>query len=127
MTRLLLTFILCLQMTNFVGAQKNLTDSTIQLDSAYISKVVLLINDFKACAEYSKELENRLVTAKEIIDRTTIERDEYKYILDNLNEALKESNERKEKLQRKLKRTRKIGVIGTITGLIVGVLAVLII
>jgi len=88
---------------------------------------VLLINDFKACAEYSKELENRLVTAKEIIDRTTIERDEYKYILDNLNEALKESNERKEKLQRKLKRTRKIGVIGTITGFIVGVLAVLII
>ena len=88
---------------------------------------MLLINDFKACNEYSKELENRLITAREIIDRTTIERDEYKYILDNLNEALKESNERKEKLQRKLTRTRKIGVIGTIGGLILGVLAVLII
>ena len=97
------------------------------MDSVYISRVVRLINDFKACTEYSDELESRLTTARDLIDRTQTERDEYKSIAEDLDKALIESNRRKEDVERKLKRTRKIGIIGTISGFILGVLGILLI
>ena len=85
-----------------------------------------LINDYKACEEYSQDIELRLVEAKEIINRVVIERDEYKRLFDEVDSALKEMTSRKEKLEKKLKRTRQIGVIGSIVGFIGGILFVLI-
>jgi hypothetical protein len=67
-----------------------------------------------------------LITARELLSRTVDERNEYSRLYDEVNEALKEMTVRNEKLERKLKRTRRIGVIGTVSGLIVGVLVVLI-
>jgi len=84
-----------------------------------------LINDYKSCTEYSEELETRLIDARNLIDRTMYERDEYKDLYSQLDEALKTMTSRKMKLERKLKRTRAIGIVGTVGGLIVGVLLVL--
>ena len=84
-----------------------------------------MINDYKSCQEYSEELETRLIDARDLIGRTVKERNEYKDLYSQLDEALKTMTSRKMKLERKLKRTRAIGVIGTIGGLIVGVLLVL--
>jgi hypothetical protein len=84
-----------------------------------------LINDYKSCEEYSEELETRLIDARNLIDRTAYERDEYEYLYSQLDDALKTMTSRKLNLERKLKRTRAIGIIGTIGGLIVGFLAVL--
>jgi flagellar capping protein FliD len=84
-----------------------------------------LINDYKSCEEYSSELETRLIDARDLIGRTVKERNEYKELYSQLDEALKTMTSRKMKLERKLKRTRTIGIVGTIGGLIVGVLLVL--
>ena len=94
------------------------------IDSTQISKVVRLINDYKACQEYSQDLELRLIEAKEIINRVVHERDEYKRLFNEVDSALKDMTSRKERLEKKLKRTRKIGVICSIVGFIGGVLLV---
>ena len=99
-------------------------NSYSQLDSTYISKIVRLVNDYKACDEYSQDLEVRLVEAKEIIDRVVIERNEYERLFDEVDNALKEMTSRKERLERKLKRTRKIGIIGSIVGFVGGVILI---
>ena len=107
-------------MSNWSISQKNYIDYTT------ISKIVRLINDYKACEEYSQDLELRLVEAKEIINRVVEERNEYELLFDEVDKALKEMTSRKERLEKKLKRTRKIGVIGSIVGFIGGILFVLI-
>ena len=84
-----------------------------------------MINDYKSCTEYSEELENRLIDARDLIGRTVKERNEYKELYSQLDEALKTMTSRKMNLERKLKRTRAIGIVGTIGGVIVGVLMVL--
>ena len=84
-----------------------------------------MINDYKSCTEYSEELENRLIDARDLIGRTVKERNEYKGLYSQLDDALKIMNSRKMKLERKLKRTRAIGIFGTIGGFIFGVLVVL--
>ena len=84
-----------------------------------------MINDYKSCEEYSSELETRLIDARDLIGRTVKERNEYKDLYSQLDDALKTMTSRKLNLERKLKRTRTIGVVGTIGGLIVGVLLVL--
>ena len=84
-----------------------------------------MINDYKSCQEYSEELETRLIDARYLIGRTVKERNEYKELYSQLDEALKTITSRKMKLERKLKRTRAIGIVGTIGGFIVGVLVVL--
>ena len=94
------------------------------IDSTQISKIVRLINDYKACNEYSHDLELRLVEAKEIINRVVHERDEYKRLFNDVDTSLKDMTSRKERLEKKLKRTRKIGVIGSIVGFIGGVVLV---
>ena len=81
-----------------------------------------MINDYKSCQEYSSELETRLIDARDLIGRTVKERNEYKGLYSQLDDALKIMNSRKMKLERKLKRTRTIGIVGTIGGLIVGIL-----
>ena len=97
------------------------------IDSTTISKIVRLINDYKACEEYNQDLELRLVEAKEIIKRVVIERDEYKRLFDEVDKALKEMTSRKERLEKKLKRTRRIGVVGSIVGFIGGVVLVIVV
>ena len=97
------------------------------LDSTQISKIVRLINDYKACEEYSQDLELRLIDAKEIINRVVQERDEYKRLFNEVDSALKKMTLRKERLEKKLKRTRKIGVVGSIVGFIGGVVLVVLI
>ena len=84
-----------------------------------------MINDYKSCQEYSEELETRLIDARDLIGRTVKERNEYKDLYSQLDDALKTMTSRKMKLERKLKRTRAIGIVGTIGGVIVGVLMVL--
>jgi len=84
-----------------------------------------LINDYKSCQEYSQELETRLIDARDLIGRTVKERNEYKDLYSQLDDALKTMTSRKMKFERKLKRTRAIGIVGTVGGLIVGVLVVL--
>ena len=84
-----------------------------------------MINDYKSCQAYNEELETRLIDARDLIGRTVKERNEYKDLYSQLDEALKTMTSRKMKLERKLKRTRAIGIVGTIGGLIVGFLAVL--
>ena len=97
------------------------------LDSIQITKIVRLINDYKACEEYSQDLELRLVEAKEIINRVVIERNEYKRLFNEVDSALKEMTTRKERLEKKLKRTRRIGVVGSIVGFIGGVVLVVVV
>ena len=84
-----------------------------------------MINDYKSCQEYSEELETRLIDARDLIGRTVKERNEYKDLYSQLADALNTMTSRKMKLEKKLKRTRTIGIVGTIGGLIVGFLAVL--
>ena len=95
------------------------------IDSTQISKIVRLINDYKACQDYSEDLEVRLIEAKEIISRVVIERDEYERLFGEVDNALKKMTERKEQLERKLKRTREIGVIGSIVGFVGGMVLVI--
>lgn len=97
------------------------------MDSVYISRVVRLINDYKACEEYSQEIEERLISARELIGRLVVERNELVSITDELDNSLKTMTIRKEKLERKLKRTRIFGVVGTVGGFVVGVLLVVLI
>ena len=108
-------------MSNWSISQQNLIDSTT------ISKIVRLINDYKACEEYSQDLELRLLEAKEIINRVVIERNEYKRLFYEVDSALKEMTSRKERLKKKLKRTRRIGVVGSIVGFIGGVVLVVVV
>ena len=84
-----------------------------------------MINDYKALDEYSSELETRLIDARDLIGRTVKERNEYKELYSQLDEALKTMTSRKMKLERKLKRTRTIGIVGVIAGFIAGILVVL--
>ena len=100
-------------------SQENLIDST------QITKIVRLINDYKACQDYSEALEVRLIEAKEIIIRVVNERDEYERLFVEVDNALKDMTERKDQLEKKLKRTRKIGVIGSIVGFVGGVVLVI--
>ena len=97
------------------------------LDSTQISKIIRLINDYKACEEYNQDLELRLVEAKEIINRVVIERNEYKRLFNDVDTALKKMTSRKERLEKKLKRTRRIGVVGSIVGFIGGVVLVVVV
>lgn len=97
------------------------------IDSTLISKVVRLLNDYKACDEYSEEITQRLIKAREMLSRTVDERNEYADIATKLDSALKDMTTRKELLEKKLKRTRKIGIGISITSFIVGVLTILII
>lgn len=97
------------------------------MDSVYISRVVRLINDYKACEEYSQEIEERLISARELIGRLVIERNELSAINEQLDNSLKTMTIRKEKLERKLKRTRVFGVVGTVVGTVGGVLLVVLI
>ena len=108
-------------MSSWIISQESLIDSTT------ISKIVRLVNDYKACDEYSQDLEVRLVEAKEIINRVVIERNEYERLFDEVDSALKDMTSRKEKLERKLKRTRKIGIIGSIVGFFGGVVLVVVV
>ena len=119
MKLLLIAFSFCLTASNYATSQQN------SIDSTQIDNIIRLINDYKSCQEYSEELENRLIDARDLIGRTVKERNEYKDLYSQLDEALKTMTSRKMKLERKLKRTRAIGIIGTIGGLIVGFLAVL--
>ena len=98
---------------------------TSLIDSTQITKIVRLINDYKACEEYSQDLELRLVEAKQIISRVVNERDEYERLFVEVDSALQEMTARKYQLERKLKRTRKIGVIGSIVGFVGGVVLVI--
>ena len=97
------------------------------IDSTLISKVVRLLNDYKACEEYSEEITQRLIKAREMLSRVVDERNEYKDIAIELDSALKDMTSRKELLETKLKRTRKIGIGLGILSFIAGVLIVLII
>ena len=126
MLKLSIVFTCCLLLSSAVTAQENSTNYT-QIDSVYVSKVVRLLNDYKACNELTDSLKARINECDMLVDRMRYERDEYAYIVDQYDSMLKEINERNTTLERKLTRTRKIGVIGTIGGLILGVLAVLII
>ena len=108
-------------MSNWSISQQNSIDSTT------ISKIVRLINDYKACEEYSQDLELRLLEAKEIINRVVIERNEYKRLFNDVDSALKDMTSRKERLEKKLKRTRRIGVVGSIVGFIGGVVLVVVV
>ena len=119
MKLLLIAFLFFLTVSNYSTSQEN------SIDSTQIDNIIRLINDYKSCTEYSEELETRLIDARNLIDRTMYERDEYKYLYSQLDEALKTMTSRKMKLERKLKRTRAIGIVGTVGGLIVGVLLVL--
>ncbi|MEX0940080.1 MAG: hypothetical protein WDZ41_01870 [Candidatus Babeliales bacterium] len=121
MRKLLILFICCLQMSSWSISQGSLIDSTT------ISNAIRLLADFKACEEYSSEIETRLISARELIGRLVVERNELVSITDELDNALKQMTIRKEKLERKLKRTRIIGVVGVVGGLIVGVLLVFLI
>ena len=119
MKPLLIAFLFCLTVSNYAISQQN------SIDSTQIDKIVRLINDYKSCQEYSEELETRLIDARDLIGRTVKERNEYKDLYSQLDDALKTMTSRKMKLERKLKRTRAIGIVGTIGGVIVGVLMVL--
>ncbi len=61
-----------------------------------------------------------------IVDRLRLERDNYNQIVTEYDSMVKEINARNDTLERKLKRTRKIGIFGTIGGFIIGIVAVLI-
>ena len=119
MKPLLIAFLFCLILPKFSISQQN------SIDSTQIDNIIRLINDFKACEEYSQELETRLIDARDLIGRTVKERNEYKDFYSQLDEALKTMTSRKLNLERKLKRTRAIGIVGTIGGFIFGVLVVL--
>ena len=97
------------------------------IDSIQITKIVRLINDYKACVEYSEEIEERLTIAKEVLSRTVKERNEYLRLFDEVDNALNEMTARKNMLEMKLKRTRRIGVIGSIGGFFVGVFIIILI
>ena len=116
MKLLLIAFLFCLTASNYAISQQN------SIDSTQIDNIIRLINDYKALDEYSSELENRLIDARDLIDRTMYERDEYEYLYSQLDDALKTMTSRKLNLENKLKRTRTIGIVGTIGGLIVGIL-----
>ena len=120
MKLLLIAFSFCLTASNYATSQQN------SIDSTQIDNIIRLINDYKSCTEYSEELENRLIDARDLIGRTVKERNEYKGLYSQLDEALKTMTSRKMNLERKLKRTRAIGIVGTIGGFIVGVLVVFI-
>lgn len=121
MKKSLILFSLCLILSNSIISQTN------SIDSIQTTKIVRLINDFRACKEYSSELESRLKTARKLLSRASEERDEYARLYDEVDSALKEMTARNENLKGKLTRTRKIGIIGTIGGIVVGFLVVLII
>lgn len=116
MLKKLILFSFILLLSNWSISQTNSIDSTT------VTKIVRLINDYKACVEYSEEIEERLITAREILSRTVSERNEYKRLYNDVDNALKEMTERKERLERKLKRTRRWGVFGSIGGFLAGVL-----
>ena len=118
MKLLLIAFLFCLTVSNYATSQQN------SIDSTQIDNIIRLINDYKSCQEYSQELETRLIDARDLIGRTVKERNEYKDLYSQLDEALKTMTSRKMKLERKLKRTRTIGIVGTVGGFILGILAV---
>ena len=102
--------------------------SISQTDSTYAiptDKIIRLLADVDVCEEYSEELEIRLIDARIIIDRSLIERNEYEALYNRIDLALSNMTSRKMKLERKLKRTRTIGIIGTVGVFILGILAVL--
>lgn len=121
MIRLLTVFLLCLQVSSYATSQQNC------LDSIQTTKIVRLINDYKACVEYSEEIEERLITARELLSRVVQERDEYARLFNEVDSALKKMTARKEKLERKLKRTRQLGIGATIVSFLAGVLVVVLI
>ncbi len=121
MTRSLIACFICLQVSNWSISQKNSIDSTT------ISKVVRLINDYKSCVEYTDSLEARLKQCDVIVDRLRLERDSYNEIVAEYDSMVKEINARNDKLERKLKRTRRIGIFGTVGGFVAGVLVLFII
>ena len=105
MKLLLIAFLFCLTASNYATSQQNSIDSTT------INQIVRLINDFKACKEYSAELEQRLIRSRDLLTRCVDERDDYKHLYEQLDSMVSESNNRKEQLERKLNRTRWIGLI----------------
>jgi DNA repair exonuclease SbcCD ATPase subunit len=100
---------------------------TNSIDSTTISKVVRLINDYKSCKEYTDSLEVRLKECDVIVDRLKIERNNYNEIIKEYDSMVEEINARNNTLERKLKRTRRIGIFGTIGGFIVGVILIILI
>lgn len=70
-----------------------------------------LINDYKACKEYSEELEERLKEARLTITSLKDERIESDSLVFELDNALKGMEQKKHQLNKKLKRTRIIGII----------------
>ena len=132
MKQLLTISILCLCLTNTVGAQENSTASIEQKESDstlvplwYIDYVNELIGDYLACEGYNLEIHNKLIEAEKLKNKYKGHSENYRKSIISLKDALKEMTSRKLNLERKLKRTRTIGIVGTIGGLIVGVLLVL--
>ena len=119
MKLLLIAFLFCLTASNYATSQQN------SIDSTQIDNIIRLINDFKSCKEYSKEIEVRLIKSRELLTRCVGERNEYKELYSQLYDALKTMTSRKMNMEIKLKRTRTIGIIGTVGGFILGILAVL--
>src|SRR6056297_2145471 len=68
---------------------------------------------------------DRLQLCEIVMDGCQIEKNELVHIQKDTKEALIKNQKKAVELEDKLTRTRKIGIIGTVGGLIVGVLAVL--
>ena len=132
MKQLLTISILCLCLTNTVGAQENSTASIEQKESDstlvplwYIDYVNELIGDYLACEGYNLEIHNKLIEAEKLKNKYKGHSENYRKSIVSLKSALKEMTSRKSNMEIKLKRTRAIGIVGTIGGFIVGVLLVL--
>lgn len=140
MKKVKILFWIVLLYTSTIGAKGNLTVSTPN-DSTYFADVVKLLHDFELVSEklekeqhysdslltYANELEYRLRAVKSQLDDQKEVSEEYLSLYNDVDSMLKEINERNTTLERKLKRTRRIGIGGAVLGFIVGILAVLII
>jgi len=131
MKQLLIISILCLCLTNTVGAQENSTASIEQKESDstlvplwYIDYVNELIGDYLACEGYNLEVHNKLIAAEKLKNKYKGHSEKYRKSIISLKSALKEMTSRKSNMEIKLKRTRTIGIIGTIGVFILGILAV---
>src|SRR6056297_820999 len=100
------------------------TDCEIKVER--LKSVVLVIDTTINGINKMLQIANdRLQLCEIVMDGCQIEKNELVQIQKDTKEALIKSQKEAVELQRKLTRTRKIGIIGTVGGLIVGVLAVL--
>ena len=100
----LILFICSLILLNGNGSAQNSPESTLP------NQIIRLITDYDVLVDYSEYLENRLNSCEELNKRAISERNQLNELLVSVKEENAEISLKNAKLERKVKRNRKIAL-----------------